>query len=240
MKKDFFTKKRLLFILIIFLLLFFLFNYFKTTDLNFISAVNNNEKNTKIVNQLFEKDNILDSEIKKEDESIEIDQKNSDQAKEIKKVILLKEIRDPFAAVKSESLSKEKKLVKSNKNKFKINTDLKSAEGAVCLEKNIITKIKNQKPDIESNLNKKKSDSIKTEEKELNLNIKFPFKLLGIIKNNNKSSALFLYQGKNILKRETEKIDIFNIEKINKKDLVLKYENQKIKLKLWRLDEIEN
>lgn len=229
MKKDFFTKKRLLFILIIFLLLFFLFNYFKTTDLNFISAVNNNEKNTKIVNQLFEKDNILDSEIKKEEESIEIAQKNSDQAKEIKKVILLKEIRDPFAAVKSESLSKEKNLVKSNKNKFKINTDLKSAEGAVCLEKNIITKIKNQK-----------SDSLKTEEKELNLNIKFPFKLLGIIKNNNKSSALFLYQGKNILKRETEKIDIFNIEKINKKDLILKYENQKIKLKLWRLDEIEN
>jgi hypothetical protein len=39
----------------------------------------------------------------------------------------------------------------------------------------------------------------------------------------NNSSALFRYQGKNVLKEEKDKIDIFKIEKINKKEIFQLY-----------------
>jgi len=93
--------------------------------------------------------------------------------------------------------------------------------------------------------NDKKNDSVKLDseekkQKEQLQKIKLPFKLLGIIKNENSASALFLYQGKNILKQEKDKIDIFKIEAIKKQEITISYQNETIKISLWKEEVNEN
>ncbi len=171
----------------------------------------------------------------------------------IESIALIKEIKDPFQkdaqknkneAISAEKTAATKQLKINKKNKL------------IYLEKNIIAENLFDKSEKSPGSNKaqpelsKESAALVSKERTVNSqkdavqkqlqNIRLPFKLLGIIKNKSNSSALFLYQGQHILKKEKEKIDIFEIETINNKNIILSYQNLKRSLHLWEGDINEN
>lgn len=216
MKKVYFTKKIVLIILTVILLLLLLSNYIKTTDKNTTNIFKDREKS--LDEKLFsEKDDHKASKNKAHD----LLDKNSNkkEKQKIENIALIEELKDPFAANEKAT---------ANGNQLLSNQQLYSnSENNDKIEKNKVLNLDKS----ESEENNKSSA-----EPKFSNNIQFPFELLGIIKNKNNSSALFLYQGKNVLKEETDEIDIFKIEKINKKEIILSFKDQKTRLHLWEAE----
>jgi len=221
--KEILKNKKLILIILSLVLLFILFSaYIKTreTDLAILAEENfQQEAPTKKKEKL---------KTKEEAEN------------KIESIALIKEIKDPFqkdAQKNKNEASSAEKTVKTKQLKINKKNEL------IYLEKNIIAekiidkrKLSPGSNDSKFELTKNSAAPVKQQFK----NIRLPFKLLGIIKNKSNSSALFLYQGKHILKKEKDKIDIFEIDKINNKNIILSYQNQKRSLHLWEGEINEN
>jgi len=251
MKKIVLNKKIILIVLTVILLVILVSNYIKTADHSLLELFNKDkssadelffnkkkkgEEEEKVVqakNQQRKEEKML-KESKKQAAGV----KEKAEKKEIKSIALISEIKDPFA-ISAQAETKAAKIELNSKNQQR--------KELIFLEKNIIAeKIKfKDKSAAELFQNDKKNDSVKLDseekkQKEQLQKIKLPFKLLGIIKNENSASALFLYQGKNILKQEKDKIDIFKIEAIKKQEITISYQNETIKISLWKEEVNEN
>lgn len=226
MKNILKNKKLLLLILSIFLILILFSNYLKTVGLT-----ENKLKKEKIIEKAAPVDRA----------KIEPKIKDQEKQKEIESTALIKEIRDPFRAEiesKEDSKKEREDLAAAKKIKLKTGKDL------IYLEKNIIadntaaeSKIK---ADITAKTKYENTTKTKIKAEKSIKDFRLPFKLLGIIKNADNSSALFLYQGQSILKKEKEKIDIFKIEEINNKNLIISCQDQRRKIHLWEEKNNEN
>lgn len=251
-------KKYILIILTVVMLIIFLSNYSKPTEiaLNLLFNQNNFKSKTASKEIFFEADskNGLEKEVQ---QKLEFKHKNKSQKKvekagEVEKIALVKDIKDPFK-------SKQKNSRAAKDNSAEELLPNRSLEDLILLEKNITSSemiVQNQNgfsdflnsPSAEEinkksistdsndkSIDKRNSNSINSLKKK-----NLPFKLLGIIKNKNNSSALFRYQGQTLLKKEKEKIDIFKIKKINNKNLVITYQNEEKTLQLWKEKNNEN
>lgn len=233
------NKKIILTVLIIIFLFLLLFNYLNIKDFKlkdfFVFGTKTEAQLPK--NNIKQKSNSANKENnlnRKEN----LEKSKDKKTLTVEKIALISEIQDPF----------KKKNDKSSKREKKQNNSL------VLLEENIIENDLKKAVKIKSEQSKKQENiittkSIKTKknknenqkEKQLKTikNINFPFKMIGIIKNKNEAAVLFLYQGEKIVKKEDQKIDLFKIEEINNKNIVLSYKKQKRILKLWE-DSNEN
>lgn len=226
MKNILKNKKLILLILSVFLILILFSNYLKTVGLT-----ENKLKKEKIIEKAAPVDRA----------KIEPKIKDQEKQKEIESTALIKEIRDPFRTEiesKEDSKKEREDLAAAKKIKFKTGKDL------IYLEKNIIADYTAAESKIKADITAKtKSENITKTKIKAEKSIKdfrLPFKLLGIIKNADNSSALFLYQGQSILKKEKEKIDIFKIEEINNKNLIISCQDQRRKIHLWEEKNNEN
>jgi len=243
MKKILKNKKLLLTVLSVVLLLILFTKYIKTREVNFdlIFEPEDTINQKEIFFENDKKNNGSQSgEKDKGKEKIKIESKKNQKKEteaEIESIALIRDIKDPFQEKADNFKLKAAEAEKQNAN---------TKNKLIYLEKNIIAEniiSKNKEADIDNDsiieLDKKSLLETKNGRHESNTserqfkNIKLPFKLLGIIKNRDNSSALFLYQGQNILKKEKENIDIFKIEEINNNNLVLSCENHKRQLYLW-------
>lgn len=243
MKKIDFNKKKILIILTAILFLIILSNYIKTAEIPFLKLFNEDESPS---DELFFNENGVEDKIeavndeqktvpKKTEKIIKsnIDVKNEKEKGE--NIILISEIKDPFAAKDQGKPTSEQLSLISKGNK---------SEELIYLENNIIAeklKIKN-KNEAELTENQKIESEKKKRKKDRQLipKINLPFELLGIIKNETNAAALFLYQGQKILKKEKEKIDIFKIETIKNQEINISYQNETIKIYLWKGETNEN
>ena len=222
MKNILKNKKLLLLILSVFLLLILFSNYLKTVGLT-----ENKLKKEKIIEKAAPVDKT----------KIEPKIKDEEKQKEIESIALIKEIKDPFRAEieSKEDFKKEREdLSAAKKIKLKTEKDL------IYLEKNIIADNTAAKSKIKAETKSENITKTKIKAEKSIKEFRLPFKLLGIIKNADNSSALFLYQGQNILKKEKEKIDIFKIEEINNKNLIISCQDQRRKIHLWEEKNNEN
>lgn len=227
MDKIFKNKKIILLILSLILLFILTSNYIKTTEVELdLISEQENKVNKK---ELLIKPQKQELKVKKEQEKIE-------------SIALIKEIKDPFQLEEKHNKKAEENTAVFDKAKaLKINTK----KDLLYLEKNIIAEnIIDENPNMDISAAKKKK-SVKTkksaESNEQALKkIRLNFELLGIIRNKSNSAALFLYQGQNVLKKENEKIDMFKIEKITNKSVIISYQNYKRKLHLWEEKNNEN
>lgn len=253
--KNIKNKKILLLILTIILFLTIFINFLRFKELNSESFVTDNAKTEDLFFKA-KKDKIAAAENLKTTVDNELLQssknnlKNNKLAKEeaVKRIALISEIKDPFK--KEERLnykldSQRNESEKLLKKEAAAKIDRTQNEQLLLLEKSVFNnnsqakKLKKSR-DIEEKVNNDKDDYLKNrelkneaEQLENIKNINLPFKMLGIIKNKNKAAVLFLYKGKKIVKREGDKIDLFQIDKINNKKIVLNYKDQKRILKLW-------
>ena len=117
---------------------------------------------------------------------------------------------------------------------------MKTEKDLIYLEKNIIADNTAAKSKIKAETKSENITKTKIKAEKSIKEFRLPFKLLGIIKNADNSSALFLYQGQNILKKEKEKIDIFKVEEINNKNLIISCQDQRRKIHLWEEKNNEN
>lgn len=246
MKNKTYFKKVFLLILIILLLLILIFNFFNTSSFkinNFFKKdegqagiksdsqliaqaddqiINNDNENinkekNNIINEKLDQNNLKNKKINIEKKT---DQKNT-------KIIKIEDIKDPFQT-KTASNSFKNNL---NPNKALLLEKDLNIGGNLTGEGLIIEKEINLKENKKSKLKKEKENEIEDKERLNNLNL--PFELLGIIKNKNNSAVILSYKNQNIIKNEKEKIDIFLIEKILNKSLIIKYKKQKREVKLW-------
>jgi len=243
MKKIVLNKKIILIILTVILLLIIISNYIKTAGISFLELFNEVESpsdelffNTK---KIEDKNKIVNDEQKIKSKKAEKNTKSNVEVKtekeESENIVLISEIKDPFAVKAQKKSTSEQPVLISDNNKSK---------KLVYLENNIIAEsleIKNKnKADLAEN---KKIESEKKKRKKDGQFIKkinLPFELLGIIKNETNAAALFLYQGQNVLKKEKDKIDIFKIENIKNKEINISYQNEIIKIYLWKGETNEN
>jgi|GEM_PF-1145589 len=247
MKKIIKNKKLLLIFLTAILLLILFSNYIKTNEIELKTLFDQENKAGK-------KELLLEADKKVNDQESAADQiiaaevstgnknENKVKTKEIEKIALVKEIKDPFQA-KVEQTSKAGNFEEKSAIADKLKIDLK--EDLIYLERNIISEnISSSSQKSEEIMQSKIKSGAESELKENSKNesaknrkslqnIKLPFKLMGIIKNKDNSSALFFYRGQTLLKREEEKIDIFKIEKINNKNLLISYQEKERRLNLW-------
>jgi hypothetical protein len=245
MNKIFSNKKIILIILIIILTIILLLNYIKIAEISLLDFFDKHPNSKEGLFFKNEENKLALTEIaKNEDRNSIIDRaKKSDknsknkakaEAKTVKNdkiesIVLISEIKDPFNP-------KENKEKVINEDKFlnkAYNQDL------LFLEKNIIAEKLEpiDKSGVKALKQKKEIYAAENyDQKEYNKfdkNINLPFKLLGIIKNKDNSTALFLYQGQNISRKENEKIDIYKIEEINNQNISLTYQTQRRIIKLW-------
>lgn len=225
MKKIILNKKLVLIILIIILFIILLTNYIKKTDFSLAFLSNKQEKTADEI--LFKKEK-NQSAVEKTDAEVPVEKSNG-----IENIALISEIKDPFS-------QNENKKAKTKENEsFTNNTNQK----LLVLEKDIVSeKIKSISNDKAEALNQNQEQNAELKEKNIKVSpkMKIPFKLLGIVKNDHNSAALFLYQGRNVLKKENEKIDLFKIQKIDNKSIKLSYQNKIKTITIWEEDKIEN
>ena len=222
MKNILKNKKLLLLILSVFLLLILFSNYLKTVGLT-----ENKLKKEKIIEKAAPVDKT----------KIEPKIKDEEKQKEIESIALIKEIKDPFRAeIESKEDFKKKREDLSAAKKIKLKTE----KDLIYLEKNIIADNTAAKSKIKAETKSENITKTKIKAEKSIKEFRLPFKLLGIIKNADNSSALFLYQGQNILKKEKEKIDIFKVEEINNKNLIISCQDQRRKIHLWEEKNNEN
>lgn len=242
MKKIFSNKKMILIILIIILTIILLSNYIKTAEISlfdFFAKEPNSKESLFFKNE--DKANIIDR-ANKSDTALKNEAKAEVKKDKVESIALISEIKDPFNPKRNTENKKNKEnIIKEDKSFNKdYNQDL------LFLEKNIIAEKLEpiDKSGVEALKPKKETDAAEnSDQKEYNKfdkSIKLPFELLGIIKNKDNSTALFLYKGQNISRKENETIDIFKIEEINNKNISLTYQNQRRVIKLWEEEGNEN
>jgi len=157
----------------------------------------------------------------------------------VSKIALISEIKDPFKG-DSDSSSGGKEAAAEGKEQRK---NIYPAE-LIDLEKNIIASdlIKNtatdnklqQKNPKDSKLKPDQNSENQAAENKLNIDrLQLPFKLLGIIRQNNNSAVLFLYQGQTVVKSENDKIGQFTIKEIQNKEIIISYQQAERVIKLW-------
>lgn len=210
MKKLKINKKIVLIILTLVLIISISFNYVKLKGKKSTNLLEKeNENQLKVQSQRKE---VAAANLKIKNKNLNL-KSNSKAEITVEKLATIKEIKDPF------------KIDKNNQNSANQDADSTNpinSDELLSLEKNIIQQVKTKHPNKSDNL----SPSIED-------NLKLDFKLLGIIKNKKQAAALFLYQGKTILKKEKDKISSFEIKNINKKEVILFYQEKEIKLNLW-------
>ncbi|CCU79351.1 hypothetical protein HSACCH_01260 [Halanaerobium saccharolyticum subsp. saccharolyticum DSM 6643] len=234
--KIFSNKKLILILLIIILTIVLLSNYIKTAEISLFELFNKDEALAESL--FFKEEQNKSAAVKKakndaetnKAETKEVAIKNVNKEAKIESIALISEIKDPFNQKEN-----TENIIQDNKS-FNKNTK----QDLLFLEKNIIAENlksldkgsaqvlkQNQKAGAD------KDHELKETNNKLKQNIKLPFKLLGIIKNKDNSAALFRYQGKNVLKKENEQIDIYKIKEINNKEISLIYQNEIRIIKLW-------
>lgn len=207
MKKLKINKKIILIILTLILIISISFNYIRLKGKRTNDLLETESENHFVEKSKRQKVSATNLKIKSENLEVK---NNSKSEVPVEKLATIEEIKNPF---KIDKKFASQSLDKTNKN---------NSDELVSLEKNIIQKVKNDK------LNESNDLSLKMKKKP-NLD----FKLIGIIKNKKQAAALFLYQGQTILKKEEEEIGSFQIKNINKKEVILNYHEQEIKLNLW-------
>ncbi|MFW5736091.1 MAG: hypothetical protein ACOCXB_01910 [Halanaerobium sp.] len=244
MKKISLNKKTYLITAAAVFLILIISIYLKTTATNPVQIFNKGNQSAAEVLPS-EKDNENENQAGAENKSLKKNQNSAKQETEIENIALVEQIKDPFTAARKQKKTKRAEVINKNTK----------SKDLILLEKNIIAETitgtenqADQKKEAEADTVQIKKEAAARDEKEndgaaaeSNLNnIKLPFKLLGIIKNSRNASALFLYQGQNILKKEKDKIDLFQIKKINKNEIVLTYQKEELKLQVWEDEENEN
>lgn len=226
MKKIVLNKKIILIVLTVILLVILVSNYIKTADHSLLELFNKDKSSA---------EELLFNEKENEIQSQEIE--NRAENEEIESIALISEIKDPFAAAAQAEMSTDQ---------IDLNAKNQQGKELIFLENNIIAeelKLKNKSAaelfQKENEIDSEKIDSAEKKPEEFLEKIKLPFELLGIIKNQNSASALFLYQGENILKQEKDNIDIFKIESIKKQEIIISYQNERLKINLWKEEENE-
>ncbi|TDO92281.1 hypothetical protein DFR79_10694 [Halanaerobium saccharolyticum] len=245
-------KKKLLLVFLLVVMCLILFSsYIKTTEIELSSIFGqNNESKQKEL--LFETDNEIKKEViepkrdiskNKNDLTVKPEKKNK-----IETIALTKEIKDPFKNDQSvNDLAEEK-------NENRSGNTINKTEELVFLEKNMIadnlsssTQIKEKMTESKKEIPEKSSlpaaankEKIMRADRRRLSNIQLPFRLIGIIKNSTNSSALFLYEGQTLLKRENESIDVFKIEKIKNNNLTISYQKEERIIYLWKEKNNEN
>ena len=171
--------------------------------------------------------------------------KSKNEEKEIINIASIDEIKNPF---KEKKIKKTDNKLEKNK-KENINYNRANNSQILYLEKNLIEKdflnnnslnLKDKKSNKNDKLKREKTET-KAQQKVIKkntvknniLNTKLPFKLLGIIKNKNNSTALVYYQGKRMLIKENEFLNKLLIEEINNQSIIISYNEEKRKIKLW-------
>lgn len=243
MKKISLNKKTYLITAAAFFLLLIISIYFKTTATNPVQIFNKSEQSRSEL-LLTEKDKEKKAAAEAENKSLEKNKNSAEKEAEIENIALVEEIKDPFTAAQKQEENGLPQVINKSRN-----------QDLILLEKNIIAETiigaenqAAQKAEAKADTVQIKKETAAEDKKEskgaaaaANLNnIKFPFKLLGIIKNRTNASALLLYQGQNILKKEKDKIDLFQIKKINQKEIILTYQDEEYKLQLWEAEKNEN
>jgi hypothetical protein len=159
----------------------------------------------------------------------------------VSKIALISEIKDPFKGdLDASSGGKESAAEGKEQRKNIYPAEL------IDLEKNIIASDLINKTARENKLQQKnsKDSELKPDqnsenqataaENKLNIDrLQLPFKLLGIIRQNNNSAVLFLYQGQTVVKSENDKIGQFTIKEIQNKEIIISYQQAERVIKLW-------
>ncbi|MFW5736087.1 MAG: hypothetical protein ACOCXB_01890 [Halanaerobium sp.] len=188
----------------------------------------------------------------KNQKAVDIEKNKVDSKNEIKELALISEIKDPFKAdLESSSRKNPKKKERAKLENEKIKKKIESDQKLLFLEKNIIAEklLKNKTAEIDlQTAETAADDSIKNKKREKSQpkkrdNLKMPglsFKLMGIIKNKDCSSALFLYQGQTIIKKEKDSIGGFLIKEIKNKEIIISYQQAEQTVYLWEDKKNEN
>ncbi|SIQ11572.1 hypothetical protein [Halanaerobium kushneri] len=238
MKKILINKKMILFLAVgLLLIVFLIWTQFFGVEISDIYDQPDKFKNDKIFAEKSKQKKIVKTENEVSKEKIN-EVKNETQLKtKIKEIALISEIKDPFKSVNSSQNSKKRALKSINKpdqlsesnNKENYNPKL------IDLEKNIIADDLNNHSSKDNKLQVKNNNS--NEAKKINIErVKLPFKLLGIIRKGTKSTALFLYRGQTVTKKENDKIGRFTIKKINNNKLTISYQKAERMINLWEVE----
>lgn len=218
MKNKLELKKIALLILFVLLLLILLSNYLKSSETSSESIPLPAEAEKKLP-ELSQKREEIKNKVQEGPEEITAE---------------TEAVKNPFKAEKD--LKGPEKNQNLNKSIF-LEGDLKLAP-ALTGNGLIIEEERDLKSADKSDQNEKEETELKKEAalKEKNKRMKSfkpPFELIGIIKNKNNSAVILLYQGRKIIKKEKEMIDIFLIEKIKNKSLIISYKKVKKEMQLW-------
>lgn len=246
MLNNFLNKKSVLIFLLIISLSVLLFNYLSRENSEAKRFILDNEPDQNFVDEKLNRGSRdeLNESLKKEDLSSLQNLKKEEAESKIIKIASLKDIKSPFAD-KGQLQEKNDLYLSTAEESYLENSSL-------ILERNIIAEEiiqSDKRTEINSNNseaaekvenNRGEKADIKAAEAEtklLNLNnIELPFELIGIVKNKDNASALISYQGGKYLKREKEKIDIFEIKEIEKKKIIISWQDQERELRLWEAD----
>ena len=242
MKKFNINKKLILFLLIILLGITIFFSYMKISGVNTKEFIYEEEKNFENNSNELKDNSVLKLNHKNREKN---SKKSKNEEKEIINIASIDEIKNPF---KEKKIKKTDNKLEKNK-KENINYNRANNSQILYLEKNLIEKdflnnnslnLKDKKSNKNDKLKREKTET-KAQQKVIKkntvknniLNTKLPFKLLGIIKNKNNSTALVYYQGKRMLIKENEFLNKLLIEEINNQSIIISYNEEKRKIKLW-------
>lgn len=252
--KKLLEDKKIILLLTVLLLLIIFSAYIKTSEVKLSEIYQKPEQTEEEL--LFKDEERAENNEKITENKTKISAENNKDSKDkaaVSKIALISEIKDPFKAG-SDSSSDKRETAAEAQGEIKINSKTNYPGELIDLEKNILAqnliesaagdkKIQQQRGLNESELNSKVSreaQSAAVEEK-LNLDkLKLPFKLLGIIKNDNNSSVLLQYQGQTVVKNAKDKIGRFTIKEIKNQEIVISYQKAERIIKLWEDGKNEN
>ncbi|PUU89785.1 MULTISPECIES: hypothetical protein [Halanaerobium] len=240
--KRILKNKKIILLLTVLLLLVIFSAYIKTSEVKLTEIYQKPEETEAEFFLKGEKASEKNEKIVRKEETVE----DSREAKvAVSKIALISEIKDPFKA-DSDSSSGQKAAAEKEQRKNIYPAEL------IDLEKNVIASdlIKNTARDNKLQQENPKESELKPEQNSVNqvaaenkLNIaqlQLPFKLLGIIRQNNNSAVLFRYQGQAVVKSENDKIGQFTIKEIQNKEIIIGYQQAERVIKLWEDGKNEN
>ncbi|MGP3779633.1 hypothetical protein ACTWKD_12520 [Halanaerobium saccharolyticum] len=229
--------KKIILLLTVLLLLVVFSAYIKTSEVKLTEIHQKPEEAEAELLFKGEKASEKNEKVVRKEETVE----ESREAKAaVSKIALISEIKDPFKG-DSDSSSGQKEAAAEGKEQKK---NIYPAE-LIDLEKNIIARDLIKKTARDNKLQQKnpKDSELKPDqssenqaaaENKLNIDrLQLPFKLLGIIRQNNNSAVLFLYQGQTVVKSENDKIGQFTIKEIQNKEIIISYQQAERVIKLW-------
>lgn len=233
--------KKIALLILVLLLLFILFsNYLKSSETKSSSVLPPSEAEKKLPELSKKKENTK-NKTQAESEAITAKKKKKDEYFKAEEKVI-DSVMDPFKAEKNlKNIKNNDDLNRSIFLEGDLNptADLRG-DGLIIEKENTLKSAEKNQNESEKNVKKNEEIKLKTKtvpaekEKTKRLqNLKLPFELIGIIKNQNNSAVIILYQGRKIIKKEKERIDLFLIEKIKNKSLIISYKKEKKEIKLW-------